>query len=146
MYVDRWTHALLLAAFCDAGAGLWLLQSVSERVPMLTVTEVGRDIYGLCALDWDQLKFGGSRSLVLRFLVCCLAVVCFCLLRPGLTVLKLSPVSSCRSVHSERILQLSSSQLCTVTVYIACGTMASGDAGVVSRAMTIVGSIFVTNC
>ena len=64
-------------------------------------------------------------SLVLRIMVCCLAVVCFHLLLPGLTVVKLS---SCRPVRSAGILHWCSRQLCTVTVYIACSTMASGDA------------------
>ena len=67
-------------------------------------------------------------SLVLRILVCCLAAVCFRSLRPGLTVLKLSPVSSCRPVHSARIPQRISSRLCMVTVYITYGMMAFGDA------------------
>ena len=38
------------------------------------------------------------------------------------------PVSSCRPVHSTGY-QRSSNWLCTVTVYIIGGTMASGDAG-----------------
>ena len=67
-------------------------------------------------------------SLVLRILLWCLAVVCFRSRRMGLTVTKLSPVSSCRPVHSAGY-QWSSSWLCTVTVYITGGTMVSGDAG-----------------
>ena len=45
-----------------------------------------------------------------------------------MTVTKLSPVSSCRPVHSAEY-QQGSSWLCTVTVYITGGTMASGDTG-----------------
>ena len=72
-------------------------------------------VYGLCALGRDQLKF-------------CLTVVCVRSLRPGLTVARLSPVLLCQTVHSAAIPQRCSSRLCTVTVYIASGMMASGDA------------------
>ena len=65
--------------------------------------------------------------LVLRILVCCLVVVCFSL-AAGLTVVKLSPVSSCQPLCSAGIPHQCSSRLCMVMVYIACGTMASGGA------------------
>ena len=61
-------------------------------------------------------------SLVLRFMACCLAIVCFRSLRQV-------PVSPCQPDRSVRIQQQSSSRLRTVTVYFACGTMVSGDTG-----------------
>ena len=48
-----WLHSV------TRGSGLWLIQSAWERAPLLA--EAGQDVYGLCTLLMDQLKFGGSR-------------------------------------------------------------------------------------
>ena len=41
------------------GRGLWLLQSAWRRAPLSSVANAGWDVYGLCTLARDQLKFGG---------------------------------------------------------------------------------------
>ena len=55
-------------------------------------------------------------------------------------------VSSCRPVYSAGIPQRCSSRLCKVTMYIACGTMASVDAWGSRPEDDRSGSIFVTKC
>ena len=58
----------------------------------------------------------------------CLVIVCFLSCRRSLTVTKSLPGSLCQPVDSVGY-QRSSCWLCTVTVYITGGMMASGDAG-----------------
>ena len=79
-----------------------------------------------CHKSVEVLRLTGS--LVLRILVCFLAVFCFHLLRTCLTVPNLLPVSSCWPDNSAGDPQRNSSWLCMATVYITCGMMASGDA------------------
>ena len=97
--------------------GAWLVvHPISVRV----CTAVGR---GWAGCIWIVYTPHGSVevwrltvSLVLRILVCFLAVVVFRSLQLGLTVLQLSPILSCRPVHIARIPQRSSSRLCTLHV------------------------------
>ena len=84
-------------------------------------------------------------SLVLRIILWCLVIVCFLSCSKSLTVTKSLPGSLCRPVHSAGY-QRSSCWLCTVTVYITGGMMASGEAGCSRPELTVVGSDFAASC
>ena len=146
VYVDRWTPVLWLVPFCDAGMG-----HVAPPISMRARTAfAGCGGWVRCiwiVYTWQRsvevlrLKW----SLVLRIMVCCLAVR-FRSLRPGRTVFgKWSPVSLCRSVLFCR-------DPATVLQPVVYGDSVPVvrwrpvTLGVVGPKMTVMGSIFVTNC